>query len=284
VLIIIGMAWPATRTLLEVRDTSAPDMTIKATGFQWKWGYEYIDDGVKFYSSLSTPRDQIEGSAEKGENYLLEVDAPMVVPVGKKVRMLITSNDVLHSWYVPELAVNQDAIPGLIRDAWFRADTTGIFRGQCAKLCGRDHGFMPIVVKVLSEDDYKIWLAGQKASVGITAFDPDKEYSISELSPIGEAVYSAHCTTCHKADGKGSPPLFPAVSGGTISTGPVADHVDMVLNGSKKNPMMAAWRFQLSDMEIAAVVTYERNALGNAVGDVAQPGDVAAARDQTASK
>jgi cytochrome c oxidase subunit 2 len=278
VLIIIGMAWPATRTLLEMRDTSAPDMTIKITGFQWKWGYDYLDDGVRFYSSLATPREQIEGTAEKGENYLLEVDEPMVVPVGKKVRLLITSNDVLHSWYVPELAVKQDAVPGFIRDAWFRADTTGMFRGQCAELCGRDHGFMPIVVKVVSEDDYKIWLAGRKLSVSTSAYDPDKEYAVSELSAIGEAVYAAHCATCHKPDGKGSPPIFPAVSGGKITTGPIANHVDIVLDGSKKNPMMAAWRFQLTDMEIAAVVTYERNALGNSVGDAVQPGDVAVAR------
>ncbi len=174
VLIIVVISWPATSTLLEMRDTSAPDMTIKATGFQWKWSYDYLDDGVRFYSTLTTPQEQIEGSAEKGENYLLEVDNPMVVPVGKKVRMLITSNDVLHAWYVPELSVKQDAIPGFIRDAWFRAESTGTFRGQCAELCGRLHGFMPIVVKVVSEDDYKAWLTTQATSTSTAAIDSSK--------------------------------------------------------------------------------------------------------------
>ena len=278
VFILIGLAWPATTTLLEMRDTSAPDMTIKVTGYQWKWGYEYLDDDVKFYSSLATPRDQIEGAAEKGENYLLEVDKPLVVPVGKKVRILTTANDVLHAWYVPELAVKQDAIPGFIRDTWFRAEATGTFRGQCAELCGKEHGFMPIVVNVVSEDDYKIWVAEQKADGGAAAYDPAKTYTVAELSSAGEAVYKTHCVACHQPEGQGMPPTFPAITGGAISTGPIASHLDIVLNGSKKNPMMAAFGAQLSDMEIAAVVTYERNALGNSVGDALQPAEVAAAR------
>ncbi|UCH48375.1 MAG: cytochrome c oxidase subunit II [Betaproteobacteria bacterium] len=165
VFILVGMAFPATKALLELRDSSAPDMTIKATGYQWKWGYDYLDEGISFYSTLSTPREQIEGDTEKGENYLLEVDNPVVVPVGKKVRILTTANDVLHAWYVPELTVKQDAIPGFIRDTWFRAEKTGTFRGQCAELCGKEHGFMPIVVNVVSEDEYKIWVAEQKSRV-----------------------------------------------------------------------------------------------------------------------
>jgi cytochrome c oxidase subunit 2 len=163
VFILIGMAFPATKALLTLRDTSAPDMTIKVTGYQWKWGYEYLDEGIQFYSTLATPREQIEGDAEKGENYLLEVDNPLVVPVGKKVRILTTANDVLHAWFVQELAVKQDAIPGFIRDTWFRAERTGTFRGQCAELCGKEHGFMPIVVNVVSEDEYKMWVADRKS-------------------------------------------------------------------------------------------------------------------------
>lgn len=169
VLILIAMAFPATKTLLEMRDTSAADMTVKVTGYQWKWGYDYLDEDIQFYSTLSTPREQIEAGAEKGENYLLEVDNPMVVPVGKRVRVLITANDVLHAWYVPELTVKQDAVPGFIRDAWFQAENTGTFRGQCAELCGREHGFMPIVVKVVTEDEYKVWVANQKAGSAVAA-------------------------------------------------------------------------------------------------------------------
>lgn len=278
VFILIGLAWPATKALLEMRDTSAPDMTIKVTGYQWKWGYEYLDDDIRFYSALSTPRDQIHGDAEKGEHYLLEVDKPLVVPVGKKIRILTTANDVLHAWYVPELAVKQDAIPGFIRDTWFQAEETGTFRGQCAELCGKEHGFMPIVVNVVSEDDYKIWVAEQKSAAGAAAYDPSKTYSVAELTSAGEAVYNTHCVACHQPNGSGMPPTFPALTGGKITTGPIAGHLDIVLNGSKKNPMMAAFGSQLSDMDVAAVITYERNALGNSMGDSLQPGEVAAAR------
>jgi cytochrome c oxidase subunit 2 len=276
--ILVVMAWPATKTLLEMRDASQPDMTIKATGYQWKWGYEYLDDGIKFYSVLATPRDQIEGGAPKGEHYLLEVDNPLVVPAGKKVRMLTTANDVLHAWYVPALAVKQDAIPGFIRDAWFRAEKPGIYRGQCAELCGKEHGFMPIVVKVVTEDEYKTWVAQQKQGAAAAAFDPAKSYSLAELKAGGEKVYTTHCMACHQPDGKGMPPTFPPIAGGKIATGPKAGHIDIVINGSKKNPMMVAWGAQLSDFEIAAVLTYQRNAFGNDKGDVVQPAEIVAAR------
>jgi len=278
VFILIGMAWPATKALLTLRDTSAADMTIKVTGYQWKWGYEYLDDDIQFYSTLATPRDQIEGDAEKGEHYLLEVDKPLVVPVGKKVRILTTAADVLHAWYVPALSVKQDAIPGFIRDTWFQAENTGTFRGQCAELCGKEHGFMPIVVEVKTEDDYKIWVAQQKSGAAATAYEPGKNYSVAELISTGEGVYKTHCAVCHQPNGSGNPPTFPALTGGKITTGPLAGHVDIVLHGSKKNPMMVAWGPQLSDMEIAAVITYERNALGNSVGDAVQPSAIAAAR------
>ncbi len=276
-LILVGMAWPATKTLLAMRDTSAPDMTIKATGYQWKWGYEYLDDDIRFYSTLATPRDQIEGAAAKNENYLLEVDNPVVVPVGKKVRVLVTANDVLHAWYVPALAVKQDAVPGFIRDTWFKAEETGVFRGQCAELCGKEHGFMPIVVKVVSEAEYRQWVAEQKAAAGAAAFDPSKTYDKAELMAKGEQIYNTHCVACHQPDGSGMPPTFPAIKGGKITTGPVAKHIDIVVNGSTKNPMMVAWGPQLSALEIAAVVTYQRNALGNKLGTVVQPSEIVAA-------
>jgi cytochrome c oxidase subunit 2 len=275
--ILVAMAWPATRTLLAMRDTSQPDLTIKATGYQWKWGYEYLDDGIKFYSVLATPRDQIEGGARKGEHYLLEVDNPVVVPVGKKVRVLVTASDVLHAWYVPALAVKQDAIPGFIRDTWFRAEKPGIYRGQCAELCGKEHGFMPIVVKVVTEDEYRTWVAQQKQGTA-AAFDPGKTYQLAQLRSEGEKVYQTHCVACHQADGRGMPPTFPPITGGKIATGPKRGHVDIVLNGSKKNPVMIAWGSRLSDFEIAAVLTYQRNALGNSKGDTVQPAEVIAAR------
>ena len=279
VVILVAMAFPATKVLLAARDSSAPDMTIKATGYQWKWGYEYLDEGVKFYSTLSTPRDQIEGTAEKGENYLLEVDNPVVVPVGKKVRVLTTANDVIHSWYVPDLAVKQDAIPGFIRDIAFKAEKIGTYRGQCTELCGKEHGFMPIVVEVVSEEDYQTWLQAKLADSGSPSFDPDKTYSVAELVSAGEQVYNMNCVACHQPDGVGMPPTFPAIKGGKIATGPMAAHLDIILNGSKKNPMMTAWGPQLSDLDIAAVIAYQRNGI-NSTGDILQPSDIAAARSE----
>jgi cytochrome c oxidase subunit 2 len=279
VVILVAMAFPATKVLLAARDSSAPDMTIKATGYQWKWGYEYLDEGVKFYSTLSTPRDQIEGTAEKGENYLLEVDNPVVVPVGKKVRILTTANDVIHSWYVPDLAVKQDAIPGFIRDIAFKAEKIGTYRGQCTELCGKEHGFMPIVVEVVSEEDYQAWVQAKLADSGAPSFDPKKTYSVVELVSAGEQVYNMNCVACHQPDGVGMPPTFPAIKGGKIATGPMAAHLDIILNGSKKNPMMTAWGPQLSDLDIAAVIAYQRNGI-NSTGDILQPSDIAAARSQ----
>jgi len=281
-LIVAGMAFPATRTVIEMKDTSSPDITIKVTGYQWKWRYDYLGDNLSFYSDLSTPRDQIENKAAKGENYLLEVDNPLVVPVGKKVRILVTANDVIHSWWVPAFGVKQDAIPGFVRDSWFKVDTPGIYRGQCAELCGKEHGFMPIVVEALPEEQYKIWFAEQKtkskAATAAATADADKIYTLDELKSQGEKVYGSNCVACHQATGQGVPGAFPALAHGPITTGPIAGHVDIVVNGSKKNPAMAAWKSQLSDLQIAAVITYERNALGNALGDVVQPKEIALAR------
>ena len=281
-LIVVGMAWPATHTVIAMKDTSSPDLTIKVTGYQWKWHYEYLGEDVSFYSDLSTPRDQIENAAPKGASYLLEVDRPLVVPVGKKVRILITANDVIHSWWVPAFGVKQDAIPGFVRDSWFRVDTPGVYRGQCAELCGKEHGFMPVVVEALPEEQYKTWLADQQAEKKTAAaaanVAAEKTYALGELKTEGEKVYGRNCVACHQANGQGVPGAFPAIAHGAITTGPIAGHVDIVMNGSRKNPAMAAWKGQLSDLELAAVITYERNAFGNTMGDMVQPKDILAAR------
>jgi cytochrome c oxidase subunit 2 len=280
--ILVGMAYPSTKTLLAMRDTSAADMTIKATGLQWKWRYDYLEDDVSFYSNLSTPRDQIQNQAPKGEHYLLEVDNPVVVPVGKRIRVLTTASDVIHAWWVPAFGVKQDAIPGFVRDAWFKVDAPGTYRGQCAELCGKEHGFMPIVVEAVSEDKYQQWLVAQKAkkaqASSASAADVNKTYTLAELKAQGEKVYNKTCIACHQANGQGMPPAFPSLVGGKISTGPLAGHLDIVVNGSKKNVAMVAWKTQLSDLEIASVITYERNSFGNKTGDMVQPKDVAALR------
>ncbi len=281
-LILIGMAYPATKTIIAMKDTSSPDMTIKATGYQWNWRYDYLDEDISFYSNLATPREQRENQAPKGEHYLLEVDNPLVVPVRKKIRILTTANDVIHAWWVPAFGVKQDAIPGFVRDAWFSVDTPGTYRGQCAELCGKEHGFMPIVVEAVSEDKYKQWVAQQRTkksqTAAASAVDTSKTYSLDELKAEGEKVYTRTCAMCHQPNGQGLPPTFPALTAGKISTGPIKDHIDIVLNGSKKNPAMVAWSNQLSDAEIAAVITYERNALGNKTGDMVQPKEIAALR------
>jgi len=275
--ILTAMAIPSTKAVLNMRDASNPDITIKVTGYQWKWEYDYRTEGIKFLSTLSTPRDQIEGSAKKGENYLLEVDNAMVVPVGKKIRLLLTANDVIHAWWVPAFGIKQDAIPGYIKDAWFIAKTPGTFRGQCAELCGKDHGFMPIVVEVKSQEDYAKWVADQKTKSAAVTMDPNKTYSADELKVQGEKVYAANCAACHQANGAGLPPAFPAITGSKIATGDKAAHLAIVMDG-KPGTAMAAFGKQLNDVDLAAVVTYERNALGNKTGDLVQPADIKALR------
>ncbi|MCA1978256.1 MAG: cytochrome c oxidase subunit II [Thiobacillus sp.] len=275
--ILMGMAYPAAKVVIAMKDTSNPDMTIKITGYQWKWGYDYLNEGVSFYSTLATPRTQIENAATKGEHYLLEVDEPMVVPVGKRVRLLITANDVLHAWWVPALGAKQDAIPGFIRDSWFEADKIGTYRGQCVELCGKDHGFMPIVVNVVSEADYKAWVEKKKGAAASAAADNGKTFDQAELVARGEKVYAANCAACHQANGMGLPGTFPAISGSKVATGPIDAHIEVVLNG-RPGTAMAAFGKQLSDADIAAVVTYQRNAWANKMGDAAQPAQVAALR------
>ena len=277
--ILIGIAYPATSTLLALKDTSSPDITIKVVGYQWKWGYDYLKgegEGISFLSTLSTPQEQISGSAPKGEHYLLEVDNPVVVPVGKKVRLLITANDVIHAWWLPAFGVKQDAIPGFVRDAWFKVDKEGVYRGQCAELCGKDHGFMPIVVNVVSPLKYTAWVAAQKRNQAAGADDPNKIWALDELKARGEKTYAANCAPCHKANGLGTPPVFPPLDGSKIVKGPKDAHIDLVLHG-KAGTAMASFK-QLSDTELAAVLTYERNAWSNNSGDRVTPAEVKAKR------
>jgi cytochrome c oxidase subunit 2 len=251
-------------------------MTIKVTGYQWKWGYDYLQDGFGFYSSLATPLAQIENRAPKGEHYLLEVDNPLVVPVDTKVRVLITASDVLHSWWVPAFGVKQDAIPGFVRDSWFRAEKVGIYRGQCAELCGKEHGFMPIVVEVKSKDDYATWAGEQKKKVAAAADDPGKVWDMKDLVAAGEKVFAANCAACHQANGKGVAGAFPALDGSKFVTGPKTAQIGLVLNG-KAGTAMTPWK-QLSDADLAAVITYTRNSWGNKTGDALQPSEIKAAR------
>jgi cytochrome c oxidase subunit 2 len=274
-LILLFMAFPATRTVLAAHDTSAPDMTVKVTGYQWKWNYDYLQDGFAYYSNLATPLAQIEGRAPKGDNYLLEVDNPMVVPVGTKVRVLITANDVIHAWWVPAFGVKQDAIPGFVRDTWFRADKVGTYRGQCAELCGKEHGFMPVVVEVLSKDDYAKWASAQKAKFAKAAA-PEGPMDMTALMAHGAQVFNANCAACHQANGKGVPGSFPALDGSKVVNGPTADQIAVVLNG-RPGTAMPPWS-QLSDADIASVITYTRNSWGNKTGEAIQPADIKASR------
>lgn len=279
-IILIIMVWPVTTALLSMRDTSNPDITIKATGYQWKWGYDYLKgegEGIKFISVSTTPQDQIHNKAPKGEHYLREVDNTLVVPVNKKIRILTTANDVIHAWYVPALAVKQDAVPGFIRDAWFRADKEGVYRGQCAELCGKDHAFMPIVVEVVSQEKYVSWVDAQKKKMAAAADDPNKVWTLPELIKRGQAAYAQNCAACHQPNGKGLPPAFPALDGSKIATGPKSEHIKIVVHG-KSGTAMAAFGKQMSDADLAAVITYERNAWGNKSGEAVQPSEIKAAR------
>ncbi|ARP84898.1 cytochrome c oxidase subunit II [Bordetella genomosp. 9] len=265
-IIVIAMALPATKAVVAMKDTSSPDLTVKVTGYQWKWGYEYVDGpatGVKFLSTLSTPRAQIEGREPKGDFYLMEVDNPLVVPVDQKVRIVLTAGDVIHSWMVPDFGVKQDAIPGFLRDTWFRAEKVGTYRGQCAELCGKDHAFMPIVVDVKSKEDFAKWADDQKKKMAAAGDDPNKQWTEADLVARGEKVYGANCVVCHQANGKGVPGSFPALDGDKVVLGPQDEQIKTVLHGRPGTPM-PAFMNQLNDVEIAAVITYTRHAWGNA--------------------
>ncbi len=270
-LILIGMAIPATTTLKKIYDTEDADIDILVTGHQWKWQYEYLGQEVGFFSNLSTPKDQIYDKEEKGEHYLLEVDEPLVIPTNKKVRFLVTASDVIHSWWVPELAVKRDAIPGYTNAAWTYVEQEGVYRGQCAELCGKDHGFMPIEVHAVSEEKYTAWIEEKKAIAAEIKAAAAKTFTITELIEQGEVVYEKYCASCHQSNGEGLPPTFPAIVGSPIAMGPVEEHLNRVINGGQGMPPFGE---QLTPVESAAVITFQRNAFGNNMGDIVQPIDV----------
>jgi len=276
-LIVIGMALPATKTVVAMKDTTNADITIKTTGYQWKWGYDYIKgegEGISFLSTLSTSRESINNLAPKSNTYLMEVDNEMVVPVNKKIRIITTANDVIHAWAVPQFGVKQDAIPGFVRDTWFKAEQIGTYRGQCSELCGAQHAFMPIVVRVVSDEDYTKWVEAKKKEMAALADDPSKIYTLAEQMDRGAKVYAANCAACHQANGKGAG-SFPALDGSKVVLGPKEANFQIMLNGKGAMPK---WGGVISDGDIAAVITYTRNAWGNKTGDVYQTPDLMAAR------
>ena len=283
--ILVGI--PAYHAVIQMEDTKTKaDMVLKVTGMQWKWQYEYPDSGIKFISTMATSRDQIANKETKGEHYLLDVDNPVVLPVGKKVRILLTSTDVIHTWWVPQFAVKRDAIPGFLRETWVNIETPGTYRGQCAELCGKDHGFMPVVVKAVPEAEYLAWVDEKKAEMAAAAAGSNKTWSKDELVAAGKDVYEKQCAVCHQPNGQGMPPAFPAIAGSKIVTGPLLSpegklikdsHVDRVLNG-KDGTAMQAFKSTLTDTELAAVITYERNGFGNNKGDLIQPALIKALR------
>jgi cytochrome c oxidase subunit II len=279
-LIVIGMGFAATRTVVAEKDTSNADLTIKATGYQWKWGYDYLKgegEGIGFLSTLDvTHREMADSGHPQGDDYLLKVDNPLVVPVNKKIRVITTANDVIHAWMVPAFGVKQDAIPGFVRDLWFRADKTGDFYGQCAELCGKEHAFMPIHVKVLSDADYTGWVQGKMKEMAAKADDPNKVWVMPDLMARGEKVFTANCAVCHKPDGSGAPPTIKALNGSpVVNDADKGKQLHIVLLGTDKG--MPSWK-QLSDTDIAAVVTYTKNSWSNKTGQLVQPADVVAAR------
>ncbi|PCJ92500.1 MAG: cytochrome c oxidase subunit II [Porticoccaceae bacterium] len=272
-LILVVMAIPATKTLLEVYDTSEAEMDIKITGYQWKWQYEYLGEDVVYMSELATPESEIYNTAPKGQHYLQEVFEPLVIPVKTKVRFLITSKDVIHSWWVPDFAVKRDAIPGFVNETWTYVDEPGVYRGECAELCGKGHPFMPIVVNVLEKEEYNAWLAEKKVQVAAIRELTKKTFTLEELMVSGEAAYNRSCASCHMVNGEGIPGVFPALKGSAVATGEISKHLDVVVNGVAGTAMQS-FGGQLSEIDLAAIITYERNAWGHDTGDVVQPIDV----------
>ncbi len=277
------MGIPAYHAVIDMEDTKTKaDMVLKVTGMQWKWQYEYPESGIKYISTMSTPRAQISNQEAKGEHYLLEVDNPVVLPVGKKVRILLTSTDVIHTWWVPQFGVKRDAVPGFLRETWVKIEQPGTYRGQCAELCGKDHGFMPVVVKAVPEAEYLAWVEAKKTEMATLAAGSDKVWSKDELMQTGKEVYEKQCAVCHQPNGQGMAPAFPALAGSKIVAGALLSpegrlikdsHVDRVLNG-KEGTAMQAFKNTLSDSELAAVITFERNSFGNTQGDLIQPAQI----------
>ena len=277
IIILVAMAIPATKTLVEIYDNDDAELDVLITGYQWKWKYDYLDpndanaEKVSFFSNLRTGTTEIYNEDTKGEHYLLEVDEPLVIPVNKKVRFLVTANDVIHAWWVPALAVKRDAIPGFINETWTRATKTGVYRGQCAELCGRDHGFMPIVVHVVEEDEYNAWLAEKKAQASEIKELMSKQFSLDEQMVAGKAVYDKSCAACHGLKGEGG--VGAAIAGSAVATGALNEHLNIGINGVPGTAMQA-FGGQLNDVDMASVITYQRNAFGNNMGDTIQPIDV----------
>ena len=276
IIVYIGIqAFPVLKNMYDFEDS---ELTVEIVGYQWKWRYTYLSDDptqqVSYFSNLSTPAEQINNRTDKGENYLLEVDEPLVLPVGSKVRFVLTAADVIHSWWVPQLGVKKDAIPGIVNESWTIINEPGIYRGQCTELCGKDHGFMPVVVHALPQAEFDEWMAGKKEEAAKLAELTQKDWTYDELMDVGESVYQKNCASCHQANGEGLPPTFPALKDSPIATGDVMAHIDIVVNGSSKNPAMAAFGPQLSEVDLAAVITYERNAWGNDTGDMVTPVDI----------
>jgi len=275
-LILIGMAIPATKVLTQVYDASESELDILITGYQWRWQYRYLtEEGeeVAFFSNLSTPDEQIYNQVEKGENYLLEVDEPLVIPTNTKVRFLLTSADVIHSWWIPEFALKKDAIPGFINESWVKVEQPGVYRGQCTELCGQLHGFMPVVVNAVEPAEFEAWFAEKQAAAAAIAEMANQDWTLEQLVAEGQTVYTTFCVACHQANGQGLPPAFPALTGSPITTGPIEEHINVVLNG-RPGTAMAAYGGLLNPVQLAAVITFERNALGNSVGDMVTPVEI----------
>jgi cytochrome c oxidase subunit II len=280
-LIVIGMALPATKVLVAQKDTTNSDLTIKATGMQWKWGYDYLKgegEGIGFLSTLDTTQREMSnsGNPPQTDDYLLKVDHPLVVPVDKKIRIITTANDVIHAFMVPSFGIKQDAIPGFVRDTWFRAEKTGDFYGQCAELCGKEHAYMPIHVKVLSAEDYSAWVADQMKAMAAAADDPSKVWALADMVKRGESVYAANCAACHQANGKGAGPIKPLDGSAIVNDADKSKMISVLLNGAAGGAM-PSWK-QLSDTELAAVMTYAKNNWSNKTEQVVQPAEVVAAR------
>ena len=275
-IILVSMAIPATRVLTEIYDASEAEMDIMVTGYQWRWQYEYLDDEgepVSYFSNMATSQEEIYNLMAKDDNYLLEVDEPLVIPINTKVRFLLTSADVIHSWWVPEFAVKKDAIPGFVNESWTIVEEPGIYRGQCTELCGQDHAFMPVVVRAVEQEEFDAWYAQKQEEAAAVAELANQEWTLADLMERGQTVYNSYCLACHQAEGQGLPPAFPALVGSEVALGPIETHADVVINGVP-GTAMAAFGEQLNPVDLAAVITFERNAWGNDVGDMITPVEI----------
>ena len=281
-LILVGMAVPATNVLVAMYDTGGEDMTVEVRGYQWKWQYKYLDDDFNrtfsFFSNMSTSQDEIQDRSAKGEFYLLEVDKPLRIPANRKVRFLVTAEDVIHAWWVPDFGIKRDAVPGMLNELWTIVPEPGVYRGQCTELCGKDHGFMPVVVEVMEEEAFDAWYAEQVEAEAVRQESLSKTFTTDELMAEGEAVYNTFCASCHQVNGQGVPPVFPSLVGTEVVTGPRDDHVKLIIDGVQGTAMQAFGK-QLDAAQIAAVTHYERHAWGNNAGDVTQPRDVIALQE-----